>query len=51
MYFWYNYHFRVGMYLDLVNCDNLSVMTYTRGGDIIQIGPVRAFELNYMHGL
>ena len=66
MYFWCNYHFRVGMYLDLVNCNNLSLMSLiqgvnwddlsliilnTRGGHMIQVGSVRALELNYIYGL
>lgn len=66
MYFWCNYRFRVGMYMDLVNCNNLSlksliqgvncddlslIVLNTRGGHMIQVGSVRALELNYTYGL
>ena len=54
------------MYLDLVNCNNVSLMSLiqgvncddlslivfiTRGGHMIQVGSVRALELNYIYGL
>lgn len=54
------------MYLDLVNCNNLSLMSLiqgvncddlslivlnTRGGHMIQVGSVRALELNDIYGL
>lgn len=50
MYFWCNYQFRVSRYLDLVSCDNLFTMVYANDGPIIQIGLIRALELNYIYG-